>query len=73
MPAFHFAMDAPVGKQAYAPKLYGVSIDERTTTSFREHIFLRSIEGLFATPIFADGVVKFEGLMASQILDWCLS
>lgn len=46
----------------YAPKLYGVSIDERTTTSFREHIFLRSIEGLFATPIFADGVVKFEGL-----------
>lgn len=35
---------------------------EDTTTSFRQHIFIRSIEGMFATPVhFPDGV-EFQGV-----------
>lgn len=32
------------------------------TTSFREHVFIRSIEGLFATPRYEGGAVKFDGI-----------
>lgn len=41
--------------------LWGVKIDEKTT-SFREHIFIRSIEGLFATPVQSAGGVDFAGV-----------
>lgn len=41
--------------------LLQVRIEDRTT-SFREHIFIRSIEGLFATPVEKDHVVSFEGV-----------
>jgi Lhr-like helicase len=41
--------------------LLGWKIDDKTT-SFREHIFIRSIEGLFATPVEKDDAVGFEGV-----------
>lgn len=31
-------------------------------TSFREHVFIRSIEGLFATPVRKEGRIEFEGV-----------
>ncbi|TCA55149.1 DEAD/DEAH box helicase [Rhizobium leguminosarum] len=41
--------------------IWGVKIDAKTT-SFREHIFIRSIEGLFATPVETSGGVDFAGV-----------
>jgi Lhr-like helicase len=41
--------------------LFGAELKE-TITSFREHIFIRSIEGMFATPVKTAGVVGFEGV-----------
>lgn len=42
--------------------LYGVSVDASTST-FRNHVFLRSVEGLFATPVLKEqGKVEFEGV-----------
>lgn len=41
--------------------LYGQSVAEGTT-SFREHIFIRSLEGLFATPRYDGGALVFDGL-----------
>lgn len=41
--------------------LLGFKIDDGTT-SFREHIFIRSIEGLFATPVVRDQMVGFDGV-----------
>ncbi|KPH05039.1 DEAD/DEAH box helicase [Rhizobium acidisoli] len=41
--------------------LWGFKIDEKTT-SFREHIFIRSIEGLFATPVDTFSGVDFAGV-----------
>ena len=45
--------------------LYGEQIREGTT-SFREHVFIRSIEGLFATPVAKDGTVDFEGVTVER-------
>lgn len=45
--------------------LYGVSLREGVT-SFREHIFLRSVEGLFATPVATETGVDFEGLTVER-------
>ncbi|SEE27416.1 Helicase conserved C-terminal domain-containing protein [Rhizobiales bacterium GAS191] len=36
------------------------------TTSFREHVFIRSIEGLFATPTAKDGTVEFDGVTVER-------
>ncbi|KQS76378.1 hypothetical protein ASG58_11145 [Rhizobium sp. Leaf383] len=44
-----------------ANDLWGFKIDDKTT-SFREHIFIRSIEGLFATPVELSGNVDFVGV-----------
>lgn len=41
--------------------LWGVELDDKTT-SFREHIFIRSIEGLFATPVDKGPTVGFESV-----------
>lgn len=41
--------------------LLGIHIDDRTT-SFREHVFIRSIEGLFATPVVVGESVGFDGV-----------
>ncbi len=47
-------------------ELYGVRLDDGTT-SFREHIFIRSVEGLFSTPIhLPDGSVGFEGMTVER-------
>lgn len=47
-------------------ELYGVSVSD-TTTAFREHVFIRSVEGLFATPsITGSGTVTFEGLTVDR-------
>lgn len=32
------------------------------TTAFRQHLFLRSIPGLFATPVLTEGRVRYEGV-----------
>jgi Lhr-like helicase len=46
--------------------LYGVSVRDGVT-SFREHVFIRSIEGLFATPaVTAGGRVEFEGVTVER-------
>jgi hypothetical protein len=49
----------------HAQRLFGGKVDEKTT-SFREHIFIRSIEGLFATPVSRDGKVNFDGLSVER-------
>jgi Lhr-like helicase len=36
------------------------------TTSFREHVFIRSIEGLFATPTTTDEGIAFEGVTVER-------
>jgi hypothetical protein len=41
--------------------LFGAELKD-TITSFREHIFIRSIEGMFATPVKDADVVGFEGV-----------
>lgn len=47
-------------------QLYGVKVRDGAT-SFREHIFIRSIEGLFATPVATDtGEVDFEGVTVER-------
>jgi hypothetical protein len=46
-------------------QLYGEEIRDGTT-SFREHIFIRSIEGLFATPVAKEGAVDFEGVTVER-------
>lgn len=48
-----------------AATLFGTRVGEKTT-SFREHVFIRSIEGLFATPVVRDGRVGFEGLTVER-------
>ncbi|WP_292448097.1 DEAD/DEAH box helicase [Mesorhizobium sp.] len=46
--------------------LYGVGVGEGIT-SFREHIFIRSIEGLFATPVRTlAGGVEFDGVTVER-------
>ncbi len=40
---------------------YGVPVDDKTP-SFRLHQFVRSVEGLFATPALADGRLQFHGV-----------
>ena len=46
--------------------LYGLSVREGVT-SFREHVFIRSIEGLFATPVLTHaGTVEFEGVTVER-------
>lgn len=48
------------------PKLYGIEIRD-TVTSFRCHIFIRSIEGLFATPVVQDdSTVEFDGVTVER-------
>ncbi|WP_374659909.1 DEAD/DEAH box helicase [Phenylobacterium sp.] len=37
-----------------------------TTTSFREHVFIRSIEGLFATPRSEGGATVFDGVTVDR-------
>jgi Lhr-like helicase len=46
-------------------RLYGVSLREGVT-SFREHIFIRSVEGLFATPVATDVGIEFDGLTVER-------
>jgi len=46
-------------------RLYDVSLRDGVT-SFREHIFLRSVEGLFATPVATATGVEFEGLTVER-------
>ncbi len=41
--------------------LFGVKLADGVT-SFREHVFIRSVEGLFATPIQSGQEVQFEGV-----------
>ncbi|MFC6790735.1 DEAD/DEAH box helicase [Methylobacterium komagatae] len=52
-------------------KLFGVKPDERTP-SFRMHQFVRSIEGLFATPEFntSDGAVAYRGVSVDRGLTY---
>lgn len=38
-----------------------ISIDDKTP-SFRLHQFIRSVEGLFATPVINDGVLQYDGV-----------
>ena len=45
----------------YLPSLYGLAVSDRTP-SFRAHIFIRSIEGLFATPRKNGPDVLFDGV-----------
>lgn len=46
--------------------LYNVGVHDKTT-SFREHVFIRSIEGLFATPsLTATGTVEFDGVTVER-------
>ncbi len=46
--------------------LYGETVSD-TTTAFREHIFIRSVEGLFATPVLTgSGTIEFEGLTVDR-------
>jgi Lhr-like helicase len=48
------------------PELYGARVDDGTT-SFREHVFIRSVEGLFSTPVYQpDGSVGFDGLTVER-------
>jgi Lhr-like helicase len=42
-------------------ELYQVPLREGVT-AFREHVFVRSIEGLFATPVLKAGAVELEGV-----------
>ncbi len=35
-------------------------------TSFRQHIFIRSIEGLFATPVIREDKVEFDGITVER-------
>jgi Lhr-like helicase len=46
-------------------RLYAVSLREGVT-SFREHIFIRSVEGLFATPIATEAGIEFDGLTVER-------
>ena len=50
-------------------ELYGVALKEGTT-SFRDHIFLRSIEGLFSTPVETANDVAFEGVSVDRGLTY---
>ena len=43
----------------------GLPLDEGTA-SFREHVFIRSIEGLFAAPTVKDGRVEFDGVTVDR-------
>jgi len=46
--------------------LYAVRTQE-TTTSFREHVFIRSVEGLFATPVnTSNGNIEFKGVTVER-------
>lgn len=45
--------------------LWGVQLREGLT-AFREHLFIRSIEGLFATPVVDDGQVQFDGVTVER-------
>lgn len=49
----------------HSDRLFGKKMDEKTT-SFREHIFIRSIEGMFASPISRVGGVEFDGLSVER-------
>jgi Lhr-like helicase len=47
-------------------ELYGTRVDEGTT-SFREHVFIRSVEGLFSTPVrLLDGSTEFTGMTVER-------
>ncbi|WP_084518701.1 DEAD/DEAH box helicase [Bradyrhizobium sp. th.b2] len=47
-------------------ELYGIKVRDGAT-SFREHIFIRSVEGLFATPVPTHaGEVDFEGVTVER-------
>jgi Lhr-like helicase len=46
-------------------RLYSASLGDGVV-SFREHIFIRSVEGLFATPVVTDAGVEFEGLTVER-------
>lgn len=53
-----------LGERLFA--LYGIRARD-TATSFREHVFIRSIEGLFATPIQRDSAaIEFEGVTVER-------
>ncbi len=53
-------------------RLYGTKIADGTT-SFRDHVFIRSLEGLFATPVAtADGNVDFTGLTIERGTSYAL-
>ena len=45
--------------------LFGLSIDPGTP-SFREHFFMRSIEGLFAAPKLVDDSLRYDGLTVER-------
>ena len=36
------------------------------TTTFREHVFIRSVEGLFATPVHDGNAVRFDGVTVDR-------
>lgn len=46
-------------------ELYGLTLRDGTT-SFRNHVFIRSIEGLFATPTATEGGVEFVGVTVER-------
>ena len=48
--------------------LFGLSIDPGTP-SFREHFFMRSIEGLFAAPKLVDDSLRYDGLTVERGLN----
>ncbi|MBB4362190.1 Lhr-like helicase [Bradyrhizobium sp. CIR18] len=48
-----------------AKQICNQSIDE-TTPSFRMHIFLRSLEGMFATPRNQEGQISFDGVSVER-------